>query len=573
MKVVLTPYYKDLFPGENDKLEDLLEGIGSVVILELLSMIDAELFSRDEGQITQVKIFELMLGRQTPEEKSKILENVLEGGLNDITNREFFSRHYNLTFMHYVLIHFREGAMDDLTPLEELNIFKAYFLVAQQFGQVPVEDKSTLPKFDEDYFAKMMWPSLTDSFEINFRTNPYFVMVRGIVLLNYLQFHSPYKLFVEQYLRKHGKVTNFNYALDIFNILNTNFESIREGKTTFASFTLGRSPGFDSLFDQFSLDIETYQQKYTTGKENYSGIKSRPLYCLDQDTWLVLNWSFLSNKLYEGLIFDFYNISGIAETKEFKQFTSFKQFIGEHVTEKHLFRLLARGAWQKKHEILLFDEKIPIGFPDVYYRNGNKVFLIEIKDAYFPSEAINSFSYDKIKSAIDKKLNNTNKGTGQLVKQLKTLYDQPFEKPQRYKKIANLEIYPIIIYTDIHFNMPGISEYVNRCFQEMVSQNGLSGAFRKIWPLTMININYLIGIFDVLKESPTSLDKQIEYFHRQINNRIKKHERAREIVNHQAIYDVFENVTKDLIKQEETAKKYIEWIVNTLNLKEGLPSE
>ena len=47
MKLVLTPHYKDLFPGENVRLDDLLAGVPSVLILELIAMIDAELFSRD----------------------------------------------------------------------------------------------------------------------------------------------------------------------------------------------------------------------------------------------------------------------------------------------------------------------------------------------------------------------------------------------------------------------------------------------------------------------------------------------------------------------------------------------
>jgi len=285
----------------------------------------------------------------------------------------------------------------------------------------------------------------------------------------------------------------------------------------------------------------------------------------------VLNWSFLSNKLYEGLVFDFYNTSGINQEKTFDKFVKFKQFIGEHITEKHLFQLLAKATWMKKHEVLLFDDGKTSGFPDAYYRTGNKLFLFEIKDAYFPSDAINSFSYEKIKGVIDNKLNSKDKGTGQLVKQLKKLKDHPFENPQRYKKAANLEIYPVIVYSDIHFSMPGISEYVGRSFDNMLAENELKSSFRKIWPVTLISINYLIGNFDVLQHKATALDTQIEYFHRQIENRIKKHSRLQQLEYHQAIYDVFGNVARDLIKKEPPERGYIKWIVDTLNLKEGLP--
>jgi hypothetical protein len=472
MKLVLTPHYKDLFPGENDRLDDPLAGVPSVLILELMAMIDAELFSRDEGQDTQLKIFNLMLGRQAPQRRLLILKNAFEDPRGNQDQRQFFTRHYNLSFMHYVLTHvFEEKQVDDLTPQQELNVFKAYFLVAQETGQAPLTDKSKLPAFDEDYFSKMMWPSMLDGFEINMRTDPYATLLRGVVFLNYLQFHTPYKAHVESFLRMHGKVTTLNYAFDVFNILNVNFRSLKESNNQFASFTIARSPGFESIMAQFSLDPNEYRQQYVGKKENSAGIKSRPLYQLDENTWLVLNWSFLSSKLYEGLVFEFYHTSGISREPAFYKFVRFKQFIGEHITEKHLFQLLAKATWKKKHEVLLFDDGKTSGFPDAYYRIGNKIFLFEIKDVYFPSEAINSFSYEKIKAAIDNKLNSTEKGTGQIIKQLRKLKAAPFEQPQRYKKNAHLEIYPVVVYADIHFSLPGISEYVGRSFEKMLARD------------------------------------------------------------------------------------------------------
>jgi hypothetical protein len=570
--MIVTPYFNNLFPGEEATIEGLLGDIPSKPVLELIALIDAELYSKDEGKDAQIKILNFILARQSPDLRVTILRNAIGGSSMDLGSQQFFSRHYNLQFLHYILLHFREGELEDFTPEQELNVFKAYFLVAQLSGEQPRTDKGTIPPFGPDYFAQMLWPSLADNFEINFRIHPYHIMIRGVVFLNYLQFHTKYTPFVEQYLKKHGKVTNLNYVLDIFMMLNSNFETIKQGKSLFASFTLGRSPGFDSLFDQFTLNTDEYKLQFSEKKENYAGIKSRPLFKLDETTWLVLNWSFLSNKLYEGLVFDFYNASGIASTKEFSQFLKFKQFIGEQITEKHLFRLLAEKAFRKKHDVLLYDAGKPNGFPDVYYRKGNKVFLVEIKDAYFPSDAVNSFSYDAIKEAIDKKLNSHEKGTGQIIKQLVNLKQRSFEEPQRYKHPRNLIIYPIIIYTDIHFSMPGINEYVNRTFRSMVEEAGLDSAFNKIKPLTMININYLIGIFDVLGTTETSLDKQIDYFHHQLANRAKKYIRTMAVNDHQTLYDLFENVTADLIARAEFGRKYIEWTTDALKLQEGLPS-
>jgi hypothetical protein len=570
MQVVITPYYKDLFPDDNDTLEELLEDIDSRQILQLVALMDAELYSRDEGQQTQLYLFNLFLGRQSEGLRAQIIQDAFRR-FPPNRERHFFTRHYNLIFLHYVLLHFQEVGLEELSPAQDLKLFKAYFLVAEEFGQQPRPVEQPLPAFDEDYFAKMIWPTMADNMEINFRIHPYHIMVRGVVFLNYFQFHTDYAKYVVAYLKKHNKKTTLNYAFDIFQMLNANFESIRQNPDAFAAYSFGPATGFETFYEQFAIDPVAYQAKYRDKKENYAGIKARPLYQLNENNWLVLNWSFLANKLYEGLVFDFYQNSGIAAEPVFQQFTGFKQFIGENITEKHLLRSMAKKAWAKKYDVLLFDGNDQIdGFPDVYYRKGNTVFLIEIKDVYFASATVNSYAYDKIKETIDTKLNSAKRGSGQLIKQLKKLKNQAFEKPQRYKSPAHLTIYPIIIYTDIHFNMLGVNEYVDRSFSKMIVEAGLQVSFRKIKPLTMINLNYLISIFDLLESPATSLSVLIDHYHHQLYNRKKKHLRTKNWADHQLQYSAFETISSELADRDDFTPKYIKWITSALNLFEGL---
>jgi len=468
MQVVLTPYYQDLFPDGKDTLEELLEDIPTVPLLSFIAYLDAELYSRDDGNETQLMLLNFMLHKQPAEFRAAIMNNAFSKASNS-GERRFFTRHYNLSFLHYILTHFKEGDFEDYTVEQELAVFKAYFLIAEQFGQQPRDEGVPLPSHDADFFGKMIWPTMADNYESNFSVYPYHIFLRGMVFFNYLQCHSNYSGYVNAFLQRHQKKTSLNYMSDISQILRANYEANQEGTTEFAPFSLGPAPGFETIYEQFTLDPVAYAQQYGNNKANYAGIKSRPLYKVHDKNWLVLNWSFLSNKLYEGLIFDFYQNSGIAAEAAFNSFPKFKQFIGQHITEKYLFRQLADNAWKRKYNVLLFDdEERTDGFPDGYYRKGNNVFLFEIKDAYFPSAAVNSYAYEQIKAAIDEKINNPKKGSGQLIKQLQHLKSQAYESPQRYKSPAHLTIYPIIIYTDLHFNMPGVNEYVNRTFQNML---------------------------------------------------------------------------------------------------------
>jgi hypothetical protein len=64
MEVLITPEYHNLFPGENDSLEDLLQDIPSIIVIQLIAMIDATLHVYQEDLVTQGKLFNLMLNRQ-----------------------------------------------------------------------------------------------------------------------------------------------------------------------------------------------------------------------------------------------------------------------------------------------------------------------------------------------------------------------------------------------------------------------------------------------------------------------------------------------------------------------------
>jgi hypothetical protein len=47
MEVILTPEFKDLFPGETANVEELLSGVPSLLIIQLMVLINAELYSND----------------------------------------------------------------------------------------------------------------------------------------------------------------------------------------------------------------------------------------------------------------------------------------------------------------------------------------------------------------------------------------------------------------------------------------------------------------------------------------------------------------------------------------------
>jgi len=207
--------------------------------------------------------------------------------------------------------------------------------------------------------------------------------------------------------------------------------------------------------ESFVLDYTKYANEYSNGERNFSGLKESPLFRINDGEYLVFNWNFLSNKLYNGLLFDFYLRSTISQ--EFPTFLAFKKYISESVIEKFIFRKLIEQSFRKKQTKVIFDNLVISGMPDAYVRDNKYIFLFEIKDAFFSSSTMSSLSYSKIKETIDQKYNTEKKGTGQIVKQLKHLINSSYEENSFEKmniKRRNIVVYPIIIYTDSLFNLP-----------------------------------------------------------------------------------------------------------------------
>lgn len=572
MRVVISVTYSEIFDGDTPDLKDLLNDIPSEVVISILSLINSQLYLGHDLK-TQIRILDFLTFRQSDQTKSKILSRLIKKSEKE-PSIAFFGLLYSTEFIHYELLNYRDFHIKDTTPQQELNFIKAYFLIVEQVNT----KYSSVFKFNEtsdvNHFQKTTWPTLIDQFEINHNVNPITGMVKGLTLLNYFEFHSPFANHVKTFLQKNQKEKTWNYILDLINLIKSSWDTQRQDPSKLYPFSFNESYGFSSLFENFAISVDNYAKEYGSEKRNFSGLKSKPLFKVKERNYIVLNWNFLSNKLYDGLLFDFFNQSGISENAQFSSFLNFKKYISEEVIEKYLFKKLIEKCFSKKHITLLFDNGTTQGFPDAYARDGKHVFLIEIKDAFFPSSSVNSLSYDIIKDSVDQKYNNEKKGTGQIVKQIEKLKDSTFEQKtfgQLKLKKRNLRIYPIIIYTDNFFNLPGMNQYLKNEFSSKIIAKHLNGEFEKIEDLTFVHLSFLVDNIHFLSNPKFTLKKLIEEYHQRIRAMENKFEKKKSMESMFSVNDSFESFVSTKYKDEiRTSKDYVETIVKILNLTENL---
>lgn len=574
MEMIIVPRYEDLFEGPLPAVETLLEGIPSNAVLYILATINAELLLSENKPESQIKILQEFLRRNPPIIQAEI---ILKARLKAKDNQGFpllFATNYILAFMHYELRHFRHVSIEDTTPEQELRIFKAYFcfvtLGNASAGKVYDEAKN----IEATHFYKYSWPLLVDQLDANGVVNPMTEMVRGMAFFNFLQYHSPYASAVQTFLRKKKQESAWSYTLQMLEIFQHTWNKPKVDFWSRAMFKVTDDTAHLSLFASSVTDPEMYSLNYPLDEQVLSGLKAGPLYRYNQEIYVVLNWNFFANKLYEGLLFDFYAHSGIAEGTPFKTFPNFKQYLSEQVTEGFLFKRLLSQTLNTKHSVLTFDDKVISGFPDAYYRQGRKVILFEIKDAYFPATAIQSRSYTDIKEAIDKKFNQVHKGVGQLIRQLKFLRTNSFESPAGYSHSRNFKVYPVMIFTDSYFGIPGVNQYLDEAFRQQLRQEDLDKYYKQVQPLTLISLQFFINNLHVLQRQDIELPVLLDAYHQYLKRSTVKHERSLTLNDYFAMYEPFTQFfVKAFGNHFNQPRDYVRTITDALDLTQGLPKK
>jgi hypothetical protein len=569
MDIAITPTYNDFFEGEEPSLNDLLSDIPSRFLIRIIAHLNAIVhFDKDEK--SDLEIIRQLLRRQTDVVRKEIIYNYTKLHFtNNDSIVKIFTTHTFYSFYHYVFVNYKDFEREDTTPSQELNIFKAYLIfLSQSVGNIGKTNK--LNASDEDIFSSVTWPLILNQLEAGIRTNPFSDFLRSAALLNQLQSNLGCEKYVEQFLKYNNVKNYWEYVYKIISAVKTGYEVHDEPK-----LYIKNDVAVFSIFYNLSVNIEKYKKAYQNKEYDPIGLKSTPLYYdRGQDVFVVLDWNLFASKIYEGLIFDFFENSGIKENKKYSSIPAFKKEIGFEVSEKHIFRNFIKHILPSKYAKLLFNENLDSA-PDAYYRCKNRIVLFEIKDAWFPNKAITSSSFDDIKEVIDNKYNSTKKGTGQIVSQIKKMTKASFEAVSYDElkiKPRNFIIYPVIIYTDKHFGMPGISNYLIKEFKKKVDDLDLRSQFRRINDISFLNLGFLMEHSRKFRED--SPIKIIEAIHQKINARKKRFQRTKEMqdllswsenveLTYQSIFssdtdtvDSFEDLAKIFMLDRKTEKNF-----------------
>ena len=544
--VAIVADYKRLFGEPRPAAyRDLIEGILSRFIIALLATVNDALRLKGNGRHTQHFLLSV-LSVNFPEELKKKLQQ--RGIFSGLLSGKFalFAYPYTVEFIFRELMDFRE---DDGHPFDareaELLFFKAYLSLVDEM--LERETELYLPAIEYakrggHNIIKLLWSHLIGQFEfMNHKaalSDAVYERFRGRAFTSYLERHALFGPFAGAFFRSLGCETGEEVTakLDSFMIDNLQRRNTDAPEDNIYIIRTGQEEPF---LEALCLDPEEIRSD-PKKQIDYLGLKEKPVFRLKHNEYMVPHWEYYYNAQGTGIIFSFYNRSGI--DKKLRSFGDFKSRISTEFAEGILFRRTLEKAFGRKHDVLRFFGGSDTFNPDCYYRHGNKLFIVEFKDYLLASEVIHSSSYDRITEEIEKKFvgydtpegRRKGKGVSQIAANLgllrsgDTFYETDRQAGQQNLRLRNLIVYPVIIHTNKYFELPYLNQYLDKRFQEMLPGES-KDAFRSIRPLTIINLQCFFDRLLLFADSKLEWHAEIDHYHDTIKARVKRAERTRDI--------------------------------------------
>lgn len=471
MAIGIFPKYSNIFPNQPvPKPEELLRDVPSKMVIGILSYINGRLYINESIE-EQEYLFGLLIER-LPESELNSIRASYKDFLSGFSRQDIyiFPLYTLLQIIEWEVVNYRNISFKTSTPAQELKILQAILIYNQWL------DESHLPSSNgadnSNYLLKLLWENSLPQLEFTRRKLFFSQILLGFKFIDYLD--ANYQTHLESYLMYLGISHKEDIFKGIFELMINGYnKSDRTYRHSFPVSVLKRN----KLLESFVLDLEILnaQEYIERGNTKYfKGLRKYPLLKHDEETFDVVNWNFVSDKMTtNALIFDFYQNSTINQVMRFEEY---KSEIGLQFSEKSFLVSFLRNTFRNPKYTHLTSEINKAITSDYYLRIDNKIIIIEYKDCTMADEIKNS-SFDRIMEYFEATFIQSKrgkpKGVTQLIAQIDRI-DKEFNRIEDFVEIgiekSRLIIFPVIITKEFSFTVNGLNDYLNKHFKREISK-------------------------------------------------------------------------------------------------------
>lgn len=487
--ILLLLDYKQVF-GEDKKLQDaaeLIQDIPSVTMLRCIALISMNHYLREtepEGGKWQGWFIETILSKGTSGTRDLILDKIRTCGHNPV----IFWNYSNLLFYGLILMNFNDQENSDLSQEQADKFIRAYLIVNSIANSKIKLNELTMKEADiKNELEIALSPAFIYQRDYKSTLDYMNQVIRGVGMFKYLEANQRYGGLMDDYY-KHLHVTGWKELFRNLLGINAELDFVNEDvRNPLVDLSEHFQYGTVNITFVQSLCVNSYRNNYQQD-ESFGQLRTKMLYQLDADRYLILDINFLIDQFYKAQVFA---LNNFFKSRGLKNFLSDKA--KDYMETLHLKEVVKRCFPKNVHYLgdvarnSKGDELC-----DVYIRHGNRIALFEFKDVLLNAAAKNQGDSAKLFLEFDKKFLANQfgkpKGVTQLIQAFKDI-DQAGLGFDQVSITEDVEIFPIILYSDNAFGVEGLNKQYKAKFATHIEDEHITKFTVK--PLTFVSLSFL----------------------------------------------------------------------------------
>lgn len=567
---IIFPEYTVFF-DDFDEVDpiDLIRNIPTSLIMLMMSWMSRELHVNYQDFSKQENYLYHWLGAFEEKEKLSLIKKYIHiKTSNPLGQLTIFSNERILIFSKFCLANYCKGIVE--TPINinqvskdaERRIFKAFLIISQKNDarySSAIKNMKNYKGIEHIYSGT--WPVLINQHSFEKIKSFSIESIQAYMLFKYFESSSIFSDYINEYYMSKNIRDGSHY---IILILNVYYTFVNKENVCYCLKVDKSHLDMRSLLDGFSINYED-NPSISFENKGYKEIREKPVFKINDDSYIILNYNLFLDKLYRGIKFDFFKYGESHNllnrfNKDFKEFKDFKSMYSDLFSEKTMFYEVIDYCFKNNRNIVKVNGSLhQYEYSDYYIRDGKYIYLFEFKDVIINDNTKFSINYEKIKEGIEKSLvrdNGQNKGISQLANIIEKLNFEPFEFDDYIKKgikNRNITIYPIIVYTEEFFDFPGVNQYLNDRLNSILESKKNDFTIKN---LTLINFETLVDLDEFLFDKKIKFKEVIDNYIVTSKTNIKKpykdiFERLNNLVGFKEVINDF--LAKNHIKKSRNA--------------------
>lgn len=200
LQVVIS--YSDIFGDDPPEISDLLKGIPSIIAIQIVVHYLTQIHMDETGSEQQFEFIKQWTGRQDDDLKKKIYQvyKRYSGRFNFINNISC------LFLVQEILENFNDKNAQELTPDQELDLFKAYLVSSKEW----IEKSTKLLDDDREYkkpdeVIELVLPSQLPIHELKYFKDFRLQFYKAIEFFNFCQKNELFKDILAEFLKSRSQ--------------------------------------------------------------------------------------------------------------------------------------------------------------------------------------------------------------------------------------------------------------------------------------------------------------------------------------------------------------------------------